>query len=176
MLTTQDQFNLLLSCRRFREAESCQELHRLLTEEPNLGSVEWCKATGISGLIVARVEGDPHNFVARLSQFVKRSPWSLQELLKVVPIDRVVETSLEAIGDASRKLASRMPKGGRFRVTLHRRNTTLERDAILHQVATQFPGKVDLENYDYVCIVEVLGPVTGLALIREDEILTMRHP
>ena len=176
MLTIQDQFNLLLSCRRFREVESCQELHRLLGEETELGSVEWCKATGISGLIVARVEGDPHAFVARLSQFVKRSPWSLQELLKVVPIDVVVETSLEAIGGAASQLASRMPKGSLFRVTLHRRNTTLEREEILHKVATQFPGKVDLENYEYICIVEVLGPVTGLALIREGEILTMRRP
>jgi tRNA acetyltransferase TAN1 len=69
-----------------------------------------------------------------------------------------------------------MAKTASFRVNLNRRDTELERDTLLHEVAIQFPGKVDLEEYDWVVMVEILGPVTGLALLREDEIVTLRRP
>jgi tRNA(Ser,Leu) C12 N-acetylase TAN1 len=103
-------------------------------------------------------------------------PWSVRELLKIQPIDLVVETSLEAIRAGTLQLAKRMPKEAKFRVNLHRRDTKLDRKTLLHEVATQLPGEVDLEDFEWICSVEILGPVTGLALIKESEILTMRRP
>jgi tRNA(Ser,Leu) C12 N-acetylase TAN1 len=176
MLTIEDKFNILLSCSRFREVESCQELHRLVDEDQKLCELNWCKMTGISSLVVAQVACDCHDFVQRLSQVVKKMPWSVRELLKIQPIDLVVESSLEAIRAGTQQLAQRMPKDAKFRVNLHRRDTKLDRKTLLHEVATQFPGEVDLEDYEWICAVEVLGPVTGLALIKEEEILTMRRP
>lgn len=176
MLSVKDQFNALLSCRRFREIETCQELHRLFEEQTTLGTLEWCKLTGISGLTVARVAGDPHQFIAELAKVVKLIPWTIEQLLKAEPIDVVVETSVEAIRSASQKLAQRMPKRGKFRVSLNRRIAKVDRETLIREVATQFPGKVDLDDYEWVCAVEVLGPVTGLALLRKQEILTLRLP
>jgi tRNA(Ser,Leu) C12 N-acetylase TAN1 len=176
MLSVNDQFNALLSCRRFREIETCQELHRLFEDHATLGALEWCKLTGISGLTVARVSGDPHQFIAQLATVVKQIPWTIEQLLKAEPIDVVVETNAEAIRTASQKLAQRMPKKAKFRVNLNRRIAKVDRDKIIREVATQFPGKVDLDDYEWICAVEVLGPVTGLALLRKEEILTLRLP
>ncbi len=176
MITIQDKFNILLSCSRFREVESCQELHRLVEEDSKLCELNWCKTTGISSLVVAQVDCDCHDFVQRLTQVVKNMPWSVRELLKIQPIDLVVESSLEAIRAGTQQLAQRMPKDAKFRVNLHRRDTDLARKTLLREVATQFPGEVDLEDFEWICAVEILGPITGLALIREEEILTMRRP
>ena len=132
--------------------------------------------TGISSLVVAQVDCDCHDFVKRLAQIVKNMPWSVRVLLKIQPIDLVVESSLKAIRAGAHQLAERMPKEAKFRVNLHRRDTDLERETLLREVAVQFPGEVDLEDYEWICAVELLGPVTGLALIREEEILTMRRP
>ncbi|MFX1562618.1 MAG: THUMP domain-containing protein [Promethearchaeota archaeon] len=176
MLTVNDDFNVLLSCRRFQEAESCYELRRTVDEELKTETIEWCKMTGISSLVVARVQGDPHDFVAKLSKVVKQMPWIIRNLLKIQPIDIVVESSMKAIKVGTKELAKRMSKGTKFRVNLNRRDTKLDRDKLLHEVATQFPGKVDLEDYEWICAVEILGPVTGLALIREKDILTMQRP
>lgn len=176
MLSVQDKFNLLLSCRRFQEAESCHELRRIVDDEPDLESLEWCKLTGISCLVVSRIEGDAHAFVKRVGSLVKKMPWIVRDLLKIQPIDLVVESTLEGIQTGSQELAKRMSKTAKFRVNLNRRDTKIDRNKLLHEVAIQFPGKVDLEEYDWIVAVEVLGPVTGLALIREEEIITMRRP
>jgi tRNA(Ser,Leu) C12 N-acetylase TAN1 len=175
MLSVTNQFNFLISCRRFQEAESCQELRRILDEERTLGSLEWCKLTGISCLIVGKIDSDAHQFVTRVGQIVKRMPWIVKDLLKIHAIDLVVESTLEAIRAGSKKLAKKMTKSATFRVNLNRRDTDLDRDELLHEIAIQFPGKVDLEDYDWVVAVEMLGPVTGLALLREEEIVTLRR-
>lgn len=176
MLSVTDQFNALLSCRRFREIETCQELHRLFEEQPTLGTLEWCKLTGISGLTVARISGDPHHFIAELAKVVKQIPWTIEQILKAEPIDVVVETSVEAIRAASQQLAQRMPKKGKFRVNLNRRVAKVDRETLIREAAIQFPGKVDLDDYDWVVAIEILGPVTGLGLLRKEEILTLRLP
>ncbi|MFX1300592.1 MAG: THUMP domain-containing protein [Promethearchaeota archaeon] len=176
MLTVNDEFNLLISCRRFQEVESCQELRRIIEEEPSLGTLEWCKLTGISCLVVAKSSLDAHEFVKKLNQIVQKMPWIIKELLKIHPIDLVVDSTFNGIRAGSKKLAKGMTKSAKFRVNLNRRDTGLDRDKLLHEIATQFPGKVDLEKYDWVVGVEVLGPVTGLSLLREDEFVTLRHP
>jgi tRNA(Ser,Leu) C12 N-acetylase TAN1 len=132
--------------------------------------------TGISSLVVAQVSCDSHSFVQQLAQVVKKMPWSVREMLKIQPIDLVVESSLEAIRDGAKQLAERMSKEAKFRVNLHRRDTDLKRETLLREVAIQFPGEVDLENFEWICAVEILGPITGLALIKEEDILTMRRP
>ncbi len=176
MLSVNDEFNLLLSCRRFQEAESCQELRRIIDEDPDLDSIEWCKLTGITCLVVAKLEGDSHAFVTRFGQLVKKMPWVVRDLLKIHPIDLVVDSTVDAIRKGSKKLANRMAKTDKFRVNLNRRDTDLDRDKLLHEIAIQFPGKVDLEEYDWIVAAEILGPVTGLALLRDDEIVTLRRP
>jgi tRNA(Ser,Leu) C12 N-acetylase TAN1 len=176
MLSVNDEFNLLLSCRRFQEAESCQELRRIIDEEPELGAVERCKLTGITCLVVAKVDGDPHAFVTRVGERVRKMPWIVRDLLKIHPIDLVVDSTVKAIRKGSKVLAKQMTKTDMFRINLNRRDTDLDRDKLLHEIAIQFPGKVDLEKYDWVVAVEILGPVTGLALLREEEIVTLRRP
>jgi tRNA(Ser,Leu) C12 N-acetylase TAN1 len=176
MISVDDKFNLLLSCRRFQEAESCQELSRILDEETGFGTLAWCKLTGITCLVVANIDGDAHKFVTRLGQLVKKMPWIVQDLLKIHPIDLVVESTLDAIQTGSKELARQMKPNEKFRVNLNRRDTELNRDELLHAVATQFPGQVDLEEYDWIVTVEILGPITGLALLREEEIVTLRRP
>ncbi len=175
MLSVTDDFNLLLSCRRFQEAESCHELRRIIDDDPSLGSLEWCKLTGISCLVVGKIDSDAHQFVTHLGQIVKKMPWIVQDLLKIHAIDLVVESTMDAIRAGSKKLAKKMTKSTSFRVNLNRRDTNLDRKELLHEVAIQFPGKVDLEDYDYVVVVEILGPVTGLALLREEDIVTLRR-
>ncbi|MFX1540811.1 MAG: THUMP domain-containing protein, partial [Promethearchaeota archaeon] len=101
--------------------------------------------------------------------------WIVQDLLKIHAIDLVVESTMDAIRAGSKKLAKKMTKSTSFRVNLNRRDTNLDRKELLHEVAIQFPGKVDLEDYDYVVVVEILGPVTGLALLREEDIVTLRR-
>ncbi|MFW9983684.1 MAG: THUMP domain-containing protein [Candidatus Odinarchaeota archaeon] len=176
MLTVNDEFNILISCRRFQEAESCQELRRIIEDDPNLGTLEWCKLTGISCLVVGKISIDAHEFVKKLNQIVQKMPWIIKDLMKIYPIDLVVDSTVKGIRAGSKKLAKGMTKTAKFRVNLNRRDTGLDRDKLLHEIATQFPGKVDLETYDWVVDVEILGPVTGLALLREDEIVTLRHP
>ena len=176
MLTVNDQFNLLLSCRRWQEVESCQELRRIVEEDATLASLEWCKITGITCLVAARVEEDAHEFITKFSKVVRRAPWMVRQLLKLQPVDLVVASNLSAIRKGAKKIATRIPKEAKFSVNLARRDTRLDRNTLLHEVATQFPGKVDLERYEWIIAVEMLGPITGLAVLKEDEIVTMRKP
>ncbi|MHA2314265.1 MAG: hypothetical protein ACXACF_03145 [Candidatus Hermodarchaeia archaeon] len=92
--------------------------------------------TGITCLVVGKISGDSHEFVKKLNQIVKRMPWIIKDLLKIHPIDLVVDSTIDGIRAGSKKLAKSMTKSAKFRVNLNRR----------------------------------------LALLREDEIVTLRHP
>ncbi|MFW9830681.1 MAG: THUMP domain-containing protein [Candidatus Thorarchaeota archaeon] len=151
-------------------------MRRIIDENSDLGSLEWCKLTGISCLVVGKLDGDAHDFVSKFGQIVKKMPWIIQDLLKIQPIDLIVESTLDGIRNGSKELAKRMTKASTFRVNLNRRDTDLNREELLHEIAIQFPGKVDLEEYDWMVTVEMLGPVTGLALLREDQIVTLHRP
>ncbi|MFZ0220615.1 MAG: THUMP domain-containing protein, partial [Candidatus Nitrosopolaris sp.] len=76
------------------------------------------------------------------------------------------------ITNAAKRLTSKIKKLETFRITVERRNTFLRSSEIIAKVASEIDNKVDLENPDWIVLVEIIGKLVGISVLRPDEIFS----
>ena len=160
-------FNLLISTYRFREEETQDEILELLEGFGDVDAV--CEITEIKGILLAQSAIDPIVVVQKLKQITSSEPWQIRFVLRVLPILRVVPTDLDDISDAVSELSGVMRTEEKFRITLEKRHTSLESMEVIQAVASRLESVVDLENPDWVVLVQILGAQTGVSIIRPDQ-------
>jgi len=164
-------FNLVVSTFRGYENDACSEIWFLLGEIGDNESL--VEKTEVSGLIVAKTVLNPFKVIEDLRKMMKEQPWEFRYTLRVIPIEVVVHTRLEDITEASLQLSSRILRNETFRVTVEKRHTKLSTRDIIKNVAENIDRKVDLENPDKIVLVEVIGGLTGISLIKPKDILSV---
>jgi tRNA acetyltransferase TAN1 len=163
-------FNLIVSTYRFREEEAQDEILDLLEQFGDPDSE--CEITDIKGILLARTAIDPTDVVAKLKDLTSSDPWQIRYVLRVLPIQAVVATDLQNIKYASAELASRIKSAEKFRVTVEKRHSPITSGEIVSSVAEVIQSKVDLENPDWVVLVQVLGALTGVSVITPGQIFS----
>jgi tRNA acetyltransferase TAN1 len=163
-------FNLIVSTYRFREEEAQDEILDILEQFGDPDSE--CEITEIKGLLLARTTIAPTDVVAKLKDLTSSDPWQIRYILRVLPIQAVVATDVRSIGQASAKLASRIGDSEKFRVTVERRHSPITSGEIISSVAEAVQRKVDLENPDWIVLVQVLGAQTGISVITPQQIFS----
>lgn len=148
----------------------CNELLFLLKEE--LGDAEAQTAkTKIRGLIVAKTTLDPCTVIEKFRAILKERPYEFRYALRILPIERVVPTDLEEIKKATSELAAKINENETFRVTVEKRFTTLHTKDLVEAAVGNIKNKANLENPDKILLVEVLGALTGVSLLKPIDIL-----
>ena len=166
-----DNFNLIVSCRRFGEADAEEEALDLLDQFGDGEAIS--EVTNVTGLIVCRTILDPYGITRKLSSLVKEEPWSVRYLLRVLPIDIVVRAGIQEIAEAAAGLGSaRIAKKDTFRITVEKRHSTLESKEIINSVASRIQNTVDLEHPDWTVLIEIIGGQAGISVLRPGEIFS----
>ena len=168
-----DRFNLLISTSRGNERNACTEAWYLLKEAGDDSAQ--VDVTQVIGLLVAETKIPPLETVERLRGVMRSRPWEFKYLLKVVPIELVVSTGLGEVEEAARRLSERIGEGETFRITVEKRHSNLSTVSIIEAAARPIKRKVNLKNPDRILHIEVLGKVTGISLIKPDEILSVER-
>jgi len=165
-------FNLLATTARGNERPMCNEILYLLKEE--LGDAEaQAVKTKIRGLIVAKTTFDPVAVIEKFHTILKERPYEFRYALRILPIQRVVPTDLEEIKKATAELATKISENETFRVTVEKRFTTLHTKDLIEVAAGDLNRKANLENPDKILLIEVLGALTGLALLKPSDFLAV---
>lgn len=165
-------FNLLATTSRGNERPMCNELLYLLKEE--LGDAEAQAAkTKIRGLIVAKTTLEPCTVIEKFRAILKERPYEFRYALRILPIEKVVPTDLEEIKRATAELAAKIGENESFRVTVEKRFTTLHTKDLIEAAAGDIKRKANLENPDKILLIEVLGALTGLSLLKPSEVLAV---
>jgi len=166
------EFNLLVSTPRGLEHDACSELWFLLGEVGDeRAEVE---TTPVKGLIWAKTALDPFEVVKRFRQLLAERPEEFRVIQRVIPIERVVRTDLAEIARAAQELAlTKIEPGEKFRITVEKRHTQLGSMDIIKAVAEGIDRPVDLKNPDKIVLIEVVGGLTGISVIRPDDILSV---
>ena len=86
-----------------------------------------------------------------------------------------MEAKPEKIAEVVEKLSSKIPEDARFRVTVEKRHTSLSSRELIEAAASKVDRKVDLENPDWIVLIEVLGGVAGVSVLKPDQILSTRR-
>lgn len=163
-------FNLIISSSRFREEEAQDEIMDLLEMFGDLDSES--EITEIKGIIVAQTALDPFIVVDKLKELVATEPWQVRYVLRVLPIEAVVPTDIHSIRGATKELASRIGSDDTFRITVEKRHSPLASMDVINAIAGEIGSKVDLEDPDWVVLVEIIGVQTGISVIEPDQIFS----
>jgi len=165
-------FNLLATTSRGNERPMCNELLFLLKEALGDGEAATSK-TKIRGLIVAKTTLDPVVVIEKLRVILNERPYEFRYALRIVPIERVVPTDLEEIKRVTQELAGRIGEQETFRVTVEKRFTALHSKDIIEAAASDIKRKADLEKPDRILVIELLGALTGISLLKPSDILSV---
>jgi tRNA acetyltransferase TAN1 len=111
--------------------------------------------------------------IENLREKLKKQPDEFRYILRVLPIEKVVFTNLEEIKNIMTELSSKISTNDKFRVTVEKRHTELSKKEIIEAVADIIESKVDLKKPDKIVLIEVLGGITGISVIRPNDIFSV---
>jgi len=164
------EFNLLITTTRGNEAEVCSEIWYLLGEIGD-NSIHVDK-TGISGLIVAKTTFQPHEAIKKLRKLLEERPYEFRYSLRIIPIQEVVQTDLDEIGEKVAQLAVEIRENDSFRITVEKRHSDISRRDLVEAVAKDIHRKVNLKNPQKIVLIEVVGGLTGISVINPKSIMS----
>ncbi len=166
-----DTFNLLISTSRRNERNACSEMWYLLGElEDKKAKVD---ITPISGLIVANTLLDPIEAIDKLRDNIKEKPWEFRYILKIVPIQKIIQTSEENIKKVALNLAKKISELESYKIAVRKRSTNLSSIDLIDLIAPKIKRKVDLDNPDLILQIEIIGEISGISLIKPNNVLSV---
>ena len=145
----------------------------LLGEVGDRGST--VEPTPAIGLVVAKTKLEAIKAVHDLRALLKERPWEFKYTLKLVPIQSVSEAKLDIIQTTAVAMAEKIGSKESFRITVEKRHTGLTSKTIIDTIAKQIDRKVNLENPDRIIMIDVIGELAGLALIKPDDVLSVER-
>jgi tRNA acetyltransferase TAN1 len=166
------EFNILATTERIDERRAGGELWMLLRAAGDESPV--VDKMGIWGIIVARTHLEPAMAVAKVREEFLKKPDSIQAIFRVIPIQRLVPTKLEEIVKATKELSATINTDESFRITVEKRRTHLGSHEIIDAVAEGINRKVNLDDPDWVVLVETTGRKTGVSVVRPANILNVQ--
>jgi len=164
-------FNLLATTYRRAESHARSELRYILEQIGDAASI--VDRTGISGVIVAKTTLDPFESIRKSREILKERPYEFRYLLRLIPVEKVVETNLEQVQKAIQELSPKIAEGETFRVTVEKRFTTMSSKELVEAAALCVKRKVNLSKPDKIILIEVLGGLTGVSITRPEETLSI---
>ena len=165
-------FNLLATTSRGNERQMCNEMLYLLKEEIGDPAPAAAK-TGVRGLIAAKTTLDPCTVIAKLRAILQERPYEFRYALRIIPIEKVVRTDLDEIKRVATEFAAKIGENETFRVSVEKRFTTIHSRDFIEAAATSIQRKTNLDNPDKVLLIEVIGGLTGMSLIKPSDILAV---
>ena len=91
-----------------------------------------------------------------------------------MPILSWVNTNLDDIVAEIEAQKDKMAVNEKFRVTLEKRKTELRSREVIEAVAEVIDNPVDLENPDWVVLVEIIGNHTGISIVRDEALFNVQ--
>jgi len=165
------EFNLLATTSRGCESHARAELWHLLKKIGD--ATPTVERTGISGLIALKTALNPFQVVEQFRLILHERPYEFRYTLRIVPIEKVIRTDLDQIQQAVTELSSRIGEKETFRVTVEKRFTGTHSREIIEKAAANIKRKVNLTKPDRIILIEVVGGLTGLSLIKQEDILSV---
>ncbi|MBA4435971.1 MAG: THUMP domain-containing protein [Marine Group I thaumarchaeote] len=163
--------NLIVTCARNLEGEAEEEIIDILDE---LGDSDIkISVSNMSGIITIQTKLDPIEVVRKMKEILLDEPWSIRYCLRVIPIQKIVETNLEKIQECISSISDKIEDDESYRILIEKRNSDISSKEIITNIANQIKNKVSLDYPDKIILIEILGIVTGISLIKKSDILSL---
>ncbi|MDP9197403.1 MAG: THUMP domain-containing protein [Thermoproteota archaeon] len=164
-------FNLILSTFRNREGDAVREFRDLIQE--NLGENPLAEISDVRGVVIALTKTDPLEVIDLFKSMVTEEPWHFRYLLRVIPVEMVCSTNLTEIVVCACHLFQRVSKASSFKILVERRFSNINSREVISAIASRITNKVDLDDPDWVVVIEILGKKTGISVSRPEHLLSI---
>ena len=163
--------NLIVTCSRHLEGDTEDELIDILDE---LGDSDVkISVSNMSGIIMVETKLDPIEVVEKMKERVLDEPWSIRYCLRVIPIQKVVKTNVEEIEKTISIMSDQIEEKESYRILIEKRNSDISSKEIITKIANEIKNKVSLDFPDKIILIEVLGIVTGISILKKSHILSL---
>ena len=163
--------NLIITCARHLEEDTEEELRDILDE---LGDSEIeVSISDMSGILTAQTKLDPIEVVKKMKEMLLDQPWSIRYCLRIIPIQKVIETKIQAIEMAISNISNQILDGETYRILIEKRNSDISSKEIITKIAHEIKNKVSLDFPDKIILIEILGGMTGISILKEADILSI---
>jgi len=163
--------NLIITCARHLEPETRDELNDILEDFGD--SDAQISITSMSGILTAETKLDPIEIVRKIKEMVLDEPWSIRYCLRIIPIQKIIESKMEEIEEAISSMSQEILDGETYRISIEKRNSDLSSKEIITKIADKIKNKVSLEFADKIILIEVLGNKTGISILKKSDILSI---
>jgi tRNA(Ser,Leu) C12 N-acetylase TAN1 len=168
-------FNLLVSTSRYNETNANSELWFVLLICGDMYPI----ISGIQfpGLITALTNLDSKQVISKIKEIQDENPNFFQFILKIVPIHFTCETDIKTINHIIQEHHKDfLNKGESFKISLKRRHhESIERKNFIEKIASYIDFKVDLDTPDNIIRIEILGNISGISFLKENEIIRVKN-
>jgi len=129
------------------------------------------------GLVTAFTNIEPKKVIYKIKKILEKNPKFFQFILKIVPIDFICETDTKTIKNIIQENYKEfINERDTFKITLKRRkHEKIERSNFIEEIAKNIDNKVNLENPDKVIRIEILGSISGVSILKKNEIIKMKR-
>lgn len=162
--------NLIVTCSRHLEEEAVNEISKFLQV---LGDIESkVEISGFSGIITADTSLNPFEVVSHIRKKILDEPWSIRYCHRFIPIQETTEALLDEIVKAVQKHVNAMKPTDSYRITIEKRGSDLSSKEMINAIAESIHNRVSLEKFDWNVIVEVLGRIACISILKEHDIVS----
>jgi tRNA acetyltransferase TAN1 len=125
------------------------------------------------GVLEVDVE-NPKALLSYFTDFVQSEPFKVRFVLRIIPVDKVVDTDLDQISKAVKDLSSSIGPSETFRVTIEARDSPYPDRKLIDAIADAVDRKVNLDSPDKVVLLEVFGEYTCVSVISPTDIVSIQ--
>jgi tRNA acetyltransferase TAN1 len=125
------------------------------------------------GVIEVDVE-NPKALLSFITDYVRSEPFKVRFIMRVIPVDRVVDTKVAAIVKAVKDLAAAIGPGETFRITIEARDSPYSDQELIDPIADAVDRKVSLDTPDKIVLLEIFGEYCGISVISPHDIVSIQ--
>ena len=163
--------NLIITCARHLEGDAEEEIIDILDE---LGDSDVkISVSSMSGIITVQTKLDPIEVVRKMKETLLDEPWSIRYCLRVIPVQKVIETNIEEIEKIISSMSDQIEEKESYRILIEKRNSDISSKEIITKIANGIKNKVSLDFPDKIILIEILGIVTGISILKKSDILSL---
>jgi len=163
--------NLIVTCARHLEGETEDEIIDILDE---LGDSDVkISVSSMSGIITVQTKLDPIEVVRKMREILLDEPWSIRYCLRVIPVQKVVKTNIDEIEKIICEMSNQIEEKETYRILIEKRNSDISSKEIITKIANGIKNKVSLDSPDKVILIEILGIITGISILKKSDILSL---
>lgn len=167
-----DELDLIVTCARHFENETKEELGKILAELGDYTSQ--ISFSDLSGILTVQTTVKSSELIKTIRNKLEDEPWSIRYILRIIPVFQTVKTDIESITNAALAQFEKVKPHETYRITIEKRNSGISSSEIINSIANKIENKVSLESYDWIILVEILGGICGVSILKDEDVLSVQ--